>query len=97
MPVSTNSTKKASSSSRSKTKQAEIVMEQQLDVAEFANNSHHTEYTQMMHRYAELDKREKCLKTKNRALNVMLFISVILMIGCIIGTAVIYDAVKYIG
>ncbi len=34
----TNS-KKASSSSRSRTKQAEIVMEQQLDVAEFANNS----------------------------------------------------------
>lgn len=89
--------KKASSSSRSRTKQAKIVMGQQLDVAEFANNSHHTEYTQMMHRYAELDKREKCLKTKNRALNVMLFISVILMIGCIIGTAVIYDAVKYIG
>lgn len=83
--------KKASSSSRSRTKQAE------LDVAEFANNSHQTEYTMMMHRYAELDKREKCLKTKNRALNVMLFISVILMIGCIIGTAVIYDAVKYIG
>lgn len=89
--------KKASSSSRSRAKQAEIVMEQQLDVAEFANNSHHTEYTMMMHKYAELDKREKCLKTKNRALNVMLFISVILMIGCIIGTAVIYDAVKYIG
>lgn len=83
--------KKASSSSRSRAK------EQQLDVAEFANNTYHTEYTQMMHRYAELDKREKCLKTKNRALNVMLFISVILMIGCIIGTAVIYDAVKYIG
>lgn len=44
----TNS-KKASSSSRSRTKQAEIVMEQQLDVAEFANNSHQTEYTLMMH------------------------------------------------
>lgn len=92
----TNS-KKASSSSRSKAKQAEIVMEQQLDVAEFANNSHHTEYTQMMHCYAELDKREKRLKAKNRALNVMLFISVLLMVGCIFGVAVIYDAVKYIG
>ena len=44
-----NSTKKATSSSRSRTKQAEIVMEQQLDVAEFANNSHQTEYTLMMH------------------------------------------------
>lgn len=96
MPVSTNSTKKATSSSRSKTKQTEIVMEQQLDVAEFANNTYRTEYTQMLHRYADLDKREKRLKTKNRALNVMLFISVILMIGCIIGTAVIYDAVKFV-
>ena len=58
--------KKASSSSRSRTKQAEIVMEQQLDVAEFANNSHQTEYTLMMHKYADLDKREKKFEGKEQ-------------------------------
>lgn len=96
MPVSTNSTKKATSSSRSKTKQAEIVMEQQLDVAEFANNSHQTEYTLMMHKYADLDKRERSLKIKQRVANWMLFASVILTIGCIIGTAFICTTIQSI-
>lgn len=93
MPVST---KKASSSSRSKTKQAEIVMGQQLDVAEFANNSHQTEYTLMMHKYADLDKRERSLKIKQRVANWMLFASVILTIGCIIGTAFICTTIQSI-
>ena len=88
----------AKSTSRAKAvKKADAIMEQQCELAPFANNSHETEYTRMMHRYADLDRREKCLKVKNRALNAMLFISIILMIGCIIGTVVIYDTFKYVG
>lgn len=96
MPVSTNSTKKASSSSRSRTKQAEIVMEQQLDVAEFANNSHQTEYTLMMHKYAELERKEIKLKRKQRFANWMLFASVILTIGCLIATAYVCNVIQSI-
>lgn len=91
-----NSTKKASSSSRSRTKQAEIVMEQQLDVAEFANNSHHTEYTLMMHKYAELERKEIKLKRKQRVANWMLFASVILTIGCLIATAYVCNVIQSI-
>lgn len=88
----------AKSTSRAKAvKKADAIMEQQCELAPFANNSHATEYTRMMHRYADLDRREKCLKVKSRALNAMLFISIILMIGCIIGTVVIYDTFKYVG
>ena len=94
MPTSTNSKTKARSSSRSRAKQAKNVINQQLDVAEFANNSHQTEYTQMMHRYAELDKREKRLRIKQRVANWMLFASVILTIGCLIGTAIVCDAIS---
>lgn len=90
MPVSTNSTKKASSCSRSRTKQAE------LDVAEFANNSHKTEYTLMMHKYADLDKRERSLKIKQRFANWMLFASVILTIGCLIATAYVCNVIQSI-
>lgn len=90
MPVSTNSTKKASSSSRSRTKQAE------LDVAEFANNPHRTEYTLMMHKYADLDKRERSLKIKQRVANWMLFASVILTIGCLIATAYVCNVIQSI-
>ncbi|WP_419023128.1 hypothetical protein [Holdemanella sp.] len=90
MPVSTNSTKKASSSSRSRTKQAE------LDVAEFANNPHQTEYTLMMHKYADLDKRERSLKIKQRLANWMLFASVILTIGCLIATAYVCNVIQSI-
>lgn len=96
MPVSTNSTKKASSSSRSRTKQAEIVMEQQLDVAEFANNPHKTEYTLMMHKYAELERKEIKLKRKQRFANWMLFASVILTIGCLIATAYVCNVIQSI-
>lgn len=92
-----NSTKKASSSSRSRTKQAEIVMEQQLDVAEFANNPHRTEYTLMMHKYADLDKRERSLKRKQHVANWMLFASVILTIGCLIATAYVCNVIQSIG
>lgn len=88
----------AKSTSRAKAvKKADAIMEQQCELAPFANNSHETEYTRMMHRYADLDRREKCLKVKSRALNAMLFISIVLMIGCIIGTVVIYDTFKYVG
>lgn len=91
----TNS-KKATSSSRSKTKQAEIVMEQQLDVAEFANNPHRTEYTLMMHKYAELERKEIKLKRKQRVANWMLFASVILTIGCLIATAYVCNVIQSI-
>ena len=91
----TNS-KKASSSSRSKAKQAEIVMEQQLDVAEFANNPHRTEYTLMMHKYAELERKEIKLKRKQRVANWMLFASVILTIGCLIATAYVCNVIQSI-
>lgn len=90
MPVSTNSTKKANSSSRSRTKQAE------LDVAEFANNSHKTEYTLMMHKYAELERKEIKLKRKQRFANWMLFASVILTIGCLIATAYVCNVIQSI-
>lgn len=90
MPVSTNSTKKASSSSRSRTKQAE------LDVAEFANNPHHTEYTLMMHKYAELERKEIKLKRKQRIANWMLFASVILTVGCLIATAYVCNVLQSI-
>lgn len=96
MPVSTNSTKKSSSSSRSRTKQAEIVMEQQLDVAEFANNPHRTEYTLTMHKYAELERKEIKLKRKQRFANWMLFASVILTIGCLIATAYVCNVIQSI-
>ena len=90
MSVSTNSTKKASSSSRSRTKQAELV------VAEFANNSHKTEYTLMMHKYAELERKEIKLKRKQRFANWMLFASVMLMIGCLITTAYVCNVIQSI-
>lgn len=90
MPVSINSTKKASSSSRSRTKQAE------LDVAEFANNSHKTEYTLMMHKYAELERKEIKLKRKQRFANWMLFASVILTIGCLIANAYVCNVIQSI-
>lgn len=90
MPVSTSSTKKASSSSRSRTKQAE------LDVAEFANNSHKTEYTLMMHKYAELERKEIKLKRKQCFANWMLFASVILTIGCLIATAYVCNVIQSI-
>ena len=85
----TNS-KKASSSSRSRTKQAE------LDVAEFSNNSHKTEYTLMMHKYAELERKEIKLKRKQRFANWMLFASVILTIGCLIATAYVCNVIQSI-
>lgn len=91
----TNS-KKTSSSSRSRTKQAEIVMEQQLDVAEFANNPHRTEYTLMMHKYAELERKEIKLKRKQHVANWMLFASVILTIGCLIATAYVCNVIQSI-
>lgn len=91
-----NSTKKASSSSRSRAKQAEIVMEQQLDVAEFANNPHRTEYTLMMHKYAELERKEIKLKRKQHVANWMLFASVMLTIGCLIATAYVCNVIQSI-
>ena len=92
----TTNSKKASSNSRSRKKQAEIVMEQQLDVAEFANNSHQTEYTLMMHKYAELERKEIKLKRKQRFANWMLFASVILTIGCLIATAYVCNVIQSI-
>ena len=78
----------AKSTSRAKAvKKADAIMEQQCELAPFANNSHETEYTRMMHRYSELDKREKAVRRKQRFANWMLFASVVLVIGCMIATA----------
>lgn len=40
------------------------VKQTDAELAPFANNSHETEYTRMMHRYADLDKREKNITQK---------------------------------
>ena len=49
------------------------VRQTDAELAPFANNSHETEYTRMMHRYADLDKREKTLRRKQCFANWMLF------------------------
>ena len=77
----------AKSTSRAKTvKKADAIMEQQCELAPFANNSHETEYTRMMHRYSELDKREKAVSRKQTVANLVLFVGVLLVISCLVGT-----------
>ena len=67
-------------------KAATTVVETQLELAPFANNSHETEYTRMMHRYSELDKREKAVSRKQTVANLVLFVGVLLVISCLVGT-----------
>lgn len=87
----------AKSTSRAKAvKKADAIMEQQCEIAPFANNSHETEYTRMMHRYSELDKREKAVRRKQRFANWMLFASVVLVIGCMIATAFVCTTIQSI-
>lgn len=87
----------AKSTSRAKAvKKADAIMEQQCELAPFANNSHETEYTRMMHRYSELDKREKAVRRKQRFANWMLFASVVLVIGCMIATAFVCMTIQSI-
>lgn len=87
----------AKSTSRAKAvKKADAIMEQQCELAPFANNSHETEYTRMMHRYSELDKREKAVSRKQRFANWMLFASVVLVIGCMIATAFVCATIQSI-
>lgn len=74
-----------------------IVKQTDAELAPFANNSHETEYTKMMHRYADLDKREKSLRRKQCFANWMLFVSVVLVIGCVIATAFVCTTIKSIG
>jgi hypothetical protein len=77
----------AKSTSRAKAvKKADAIMEQQCELAPFANNSHETEYTRMMHRYSELDKREKAVSRKQTVANLVLFVGVLLVISCLVGT-----------
>lgn len=77
----------AKSTSRAKAvKKADAIMEQQCELAPFANNSHETEYTRMMHRYSELDKREKAVSRKQTIANLVLFVGVLLVISCLAGT-----------
>nr|DAH02710.1 MAG TPA: nonstructural protein [Bacteriophage sp.] len=73
------------------------VKQTDAELASFANNSHETEYTRMMHRYADLDKREKTLRRKQCFANWMLFVSVVLVIGCVIATAFVCTTIKSIG
>ena len=77
-------------------KKADAIMEQQCELAPFANNSHEIEYTRMMHRYSELDKREKAVRRKQRFANWMLFASVVLVIGCMIATAFVCTTIQSI-
>lgn len=87
----------AKSTSRAKAvKKADAIMEEQCELAPFANNSHETEYTRMMHRYSELDKREKAVRRKQRFANWMLFASVVLVIGCMIATAFVCTTIQSI-
>ncbi len=87
----------ANSTSRAKAvKKADAIMEEQCELAPFANNSHETEYTRMMHRYSELDKREKAVRRKQRFANWMLFASVVLVIGCMIATAFVCTTIQSI-
>ena len=87
----------AKSTSRAKAvKKADAIMEQQCELAPFANNSHETEYTRMMHRYSELDKREKAVRRKQRFANWILFASVVLVIGCMIATAFVCTTIQSI-
>lgn len=67
-------------------KAATAVLETQLELAPFANNSHETEYTRMIHRYSELDKREKAVSRKQTVANLVLFVGVLLVISCLVGT-----------
>lgn len=67
-------------------KAATAVVETQLELAPFANNSHETEYTRMIHRYSELDKREKAVSRKQTVANLVLFVGVLLVISCLVGT-----------
>lgn len=71
---------------RKATKKAEQVLEQQLDLAPFANNPYQTQYSQMLHHQFELDEKEKSLKRKQTLANWMMFAAVVLVIGCVIGT-----------
>lgn len=73
------------------------VKQTDAELAPFANNSHEMEYTRMMHRYADLDKREKTLRRKQCFANWMLFVSVVLVIGCVIATAFVCTTIKSIG
>lgn len=87
----------AKSTSRAKAvKKADAIMEQQCELAPFVNNSHETEYTRMMHRYSELDKREKAVRRKQRFANWILFASVVLVIGCMIATAFVCTTIQSI-
>ena len=87
----------AKSTSRAKAvKKADAIMEQQCELAPFANNSHETEYTRMMHRYSELDKREKAVRRKQRFANWILFASVVLVIGCMIATTFVCTTIQSI-
>lgn len=77
-------------------KKAKTVKQNDAELAPFANNSHETEYTKMMHRYADLDKREKAVRRKQRFANWMLFASVVLVIGCVIATAFVCSTIQSI-
>lgn len=91
LPITTTERIKSMATTKTKTKQKE------LELSPFANNGHATEYTRMMHRYADLDKREKALRRKQRFANWMLFASIVLVIGCVIGTAFVCTTIRSIG
>ena len=96
MPRANTAANKATAAKKRTVKKTDEIKEQQCELAPFANNSHETEYTRMMHRYSELDKREKAVRRKQRFANWMLFASVVLVIGCMIATAFVCTTIQSI-
>lgn len=77
-------------------KAATAALEMQLELAPFANNPYKTAYSQMLHREYELDRKEKSLKRKQCFANWMLFASIVLVIGCVIGTYFVCTTIQSI-
>lgn len=96
MPRANTAANKATAAKKKNCKKTDEIKEQQCELAPFANNPHQTEYTKMMHRYADLDKREKAVRRKQRFANWMLFASVVLVIGCMIATAFVCTTIQSI-
>lgn len=64
MPRANTSANKATDAKKRTVKKTDEIKEQQCELAPFTNNPHQTEYTKMMHRYADLVKeRRQCAES----------------------------------
>ena len=77
---------KKTTTRRRNTKKANALMEQMLDVPEFANNEYKTYYVETMKRNKELNKLEKRVRRKNKVANLMLLFDSALLIGLLWAT-----------